>query len=116
VFDGEVPSGTAHAGHYFIGDYQDAMAAADFRNRLQISRRRHDRAQGGSAYRLEDEGGSFTVGGFNCSLQLSRIFLTTVPAAIGAVVGAAIAIRDSYVRELTHHGEINLAPALVARD
>ena len=40
VFDGEVPSGAAHAGHDFVGDQQDAMAAADFRNLLQISRRR----------------------------------------------------------------------------
>ncbi len=114
MFDGEVPSGAAHAGHDFIGDQQDAMAAADFRNLLQISRRRNHRAQGGAADRLEDEGGGFTVGGFNRSLQLGRIFQATVAAAVRAVVVAAIAVGNSHVGELAHHGQINFAPPLVA--
>ncbi len=116
MFDGEVPSGAAHAGHDFIGNQQNAMAAADFRNLLQITRRRKHRAQGGAADRLKDEGGGFTVGGFNRSLQLGRIFQTTVAAAVRAVVTAAVAVWNSYVCELAHHGQINFASPLVAGD
>ena len=114
VFDGEVLSGAAHAGHDFVGDQQDAVAPADFRHLLQISRRRNDRAQRGPADRFEDESGGFTVSGFNRSLQLGRIFQSAVAAAVRAVVVAAIAVRNSHVRELAHHGQINFAPPLVA--
>src|SRR6202011_2401242 len=100
--------------HDFVGNQQDAMAAANFRDLLQISRRRNNRAQRGAADRLEDEPSRFTTGGFNGSLQLSCILLAAVPAAIRAVVVAAIAIWNSYVRELPHHGQVDFAAPLVA--
>src|SRR6185437_14387644 len=114
MFDGEISSGATHAGHDFVRNQQDAMASANFRDPLQISGRRDDRAQRGTAYRLEDEPGRFTVGGFNGSLQLGRVLLAAVPAAVRAVVVAAIAIWNSYVRELAHHGQIDFAAPLVA--
>ena len=53
---------------------------------------------------------------FNGSLQLGRVLLTAVAAAVRAVVVAAIAIWNSYVRELAHHGQIDFAAPLVAGD
>src|SRR6202171_2835784 len=96
MFDGEIPAGAAHASHDFIGNHQDTVAPANFRYLLQISGRRNDCAQRGSADRLEDEPGRFT-GGFNGPLQLGRIFLTAVAAPVLAVIVTAIAIGDSYV-------------------
>ena len=106
--------GAAHAGHDFVGDQQNAVASADFGDLLQISGRGHDRTQGCPADRFEDEGRSLAVCGFNRFFQLGGILLAAVAAAVRAVVVAAIAIGNSDVRELPHHGQINFAPAFVA--
>src|SRR5450755_231721 len=114
MFDGEIPSGAAHAGHYFIGNQQDTVPPANFRDLLKISGRRNHRAQRGPADWLEDERSGFALGGFNGFLQLSRVLLTAISAAVRAIVVAAIAIGNSHMRELTHHGEIDFAAPLVA--
>src|SRR5579864_3299437 len=45
VIDSEGCAGASHAGHYFIGDEQHVMVAADISNALNVAIGRHRRAQ-----------------------------------------------------------------------
>ena len=115
VLNRKISAGAAHAGHHLVGDQQNAMAPANFGDFLQISGRRDNSPQGRAADRFENKRCRFAVGRLNRVFQFSRVFLSAVPAAIGAVVVAAIAIRNAHVREFTHHGQINFPPPFVAR-
>src|SRR5882724_2944309 len=114
IFDGKVASSAAHAGHHFVSDQKDALAPADFGDGLQVSGRRNHRTQCPAAYWFEDEPCRLAVCVFNRPFQLSGVLLSTVPASVGAVVVAAVAIRNAYMTELAHHGQINFPPPLVA--
>jgi len=53
VFDGEWFSGAAHAGHDFIGNQQDAVAAADLGDALHVAFGRRHGAERGANNRLK---------------------------------------------------------------
>src|SRR5216683_7042764 len=57
VLHGEWLSGAAHATHDFIGDQKDSPIAADFRDALRITIRRHRSSERRADDRFEDEGG-----------------------------------------------------------
>ena len=114
VLDSEVAAGASHAGHDLVRDEQNAMAAADVRDTLQISGRRNHCAQGRSTYRLEDEAGDLTVCFFYRSFEFGGVLLAAVAAAVGAIEVAAIAIRHADVGEFADHGQVDFAPPLVA--
>ncbi len=115
MLDREVSAGASHAGHDFISDQKHAMAAADFGDGLQISRRRNDGAQRRAAYWFEDERGGLSVAGFDGTIEFRGILLAAVAASVGAIEVAAVAVGHADVRELAHHRQIHLPAALVAR-
>src|SRR5580704_15539964 len=114
MVDGKIPPGAAHAGHHFIGDQKNSMAAANLRHTLQISGRRYNRTQGRSADWFDNESGNFALCGLDRLLQLRCVLLTATTAAIGAVKRTAIAVRKSHVSEFLHHRTIDLTPSLVS--
>src|SRR5580765_5039099 len=93
MVDREVAPGATHASHYFIRNEEQALALADFCYGLQIHGWRDDCSESSPADRLKDKSGGFTGGEFNGTFKLRGILLSAVPATIGAVEGAAIAIR-----------------------
>ena len=114
MLDRKVFAGAAHAGHHFIRDEQDAVRATDVGDALEIAGRRRNRTQRRSTHGLKDKCGGRTLRLSDGTLQFRGILLPAVVARVGAVEFAAIAIRNSNVREFLHHGEINLAPFFVA--
>src|SRR5206468_6817999 len=95
VFDSEVAAGASHAGHDLVRDEQNAMAAADLRDTLQISGRRNYRAQGRPTHRFEDESGDLTVFFVYRSFEFGGVLLAAVAASVAAIEVAAIAIRHA---------------------
>ena len=119
MFDGEIAAGAAHAGHDFVGDTQDAVTAADFRDGRQISRRWNDCSESGAAHWFEEEGGGLAISllvvrGFDGTFQFGGVLLAAVAAAVGAIEVAAVAVGHADVRELFHHRQIDFAAASVA--
>jgi hypothetical protein len=48
MLDCEILAGAADAGHHLIGDQENAVAAADFGDALDVTFGGRDRAEGGS--------------------------------------------------------------------
>src|SRR5690348_12090619 len=57
VIDGKVLSCAAHAGHDFVGDQKNAVAAADFGDAREIFGRRRDSAESGAGNGFDKKGG-----------------------------------------------------------
>jgi len=57
VLAGEGFSGAAHAGHDFVGDQENAVAAADFGDAGGVAVDGGNGAESGANYGFEDEGG-----------------------------------------------------------
>src|SRR5208282_1325649 len=93
MVDREMPSRTPHASHDFIGDQENAMPVADLSHTLKISGRWHYRTKRCPTDRFDDEGSDFALGRLDRLLQFCGVLLPAVTATIGAVKGAAIAIR-----------------------
>src|SRR5579859_80358 len=102
MFNCEVSPGAAHAGHDFVGNQQQAMTPANLRDGRQVSWRRRDRSQSGTAHGLKDEGRNVTLRVralrcFNRVFQHGGILLSAAVATVSAVEGAAIAIWNADV-------------------
>src|SRR6266446_10291620 len=106
MLDGEMASGAALPGHYFIRDKQNTVATADLGHLLEITVRRDGRAQRRSTHRFRDECCRFSVSQLDGAFQFFRI----LPGALLAVVCTAIAVWKSNLCKLPHHRQINLAP------
>ena len=116
MIDREISSGAAHAGHDLIGNEQHAALPANLGNFLKISLGWDGRAQGSSAYRLENECRRLAIRPLDSLRHFRCVFLTAVSAPVGAVLYAAVAIGNSHMLELANHWQVHFAAAAVAGD
>src|SRR3954447_9973328 len=113
MVDGKVAAGATHSSHDLVGDQQNFMAATDFSNFLEITRRGNDGAESRTTDRLQNDGRDFTARGGDRCLDFQCILLPAVSAAVRAIVCAAIAIWGVYCRELAQHGPVYFTAFLV---
>ena len=114
MVDREMPPDASHTSHYFIGDQENAVPAADLSHTLQISGRWHHSTKCCPADRFDDEGGDFALGRLDRLFQFCGVLLTAITATVGAIKGTAIAIRKRDMREFPYHGQIHFTPPLVS--
>lgn len=102
--DGEVFTGTAHAGHDFVGDEEDSAIATDFCNALCVALGGRGRAECGSDDGFENECGN--GGRVVCREEGFKIF-GAGDFAVGESLVKGTAIAEAW-RDVTPLGEKRL--------
>jgi len=108
-------AGSTHAAHYFIGDEQDIVAAAYFRDPLDITVGWRDSAERGSHHRLKNEGSDILR---SLALEQAVEFIGAIDIAgwVFETKRAAVAIAGRNMSPLLQHWGKRLAATNVARN
>ena len=115
VLAGEGLAGAAHTGHDFVGDEEDAVAAADFGDAGGVAVDGGNGTEGGADYGLEDEGGD--GGGIvGAKKNVEIIGAGKIAFGIDLAERAVEAETRGDVAPFRDHGRVGSAAADVAAD